>query len=86
MAKGAHSISERPIREAKNPGSKSLGGHKFNVESELKYCSLISNHWQLNPPRETNAEPLFASKIFGLDFSNDSPYTFTTHDRWKPAR
>ena len=34
MPKGAHSISERPIREANNPGSKQLGGQKFNLESE----------------------------------------------------
>lgn len=81
MPKGAHSISGHPIREAKNPGSKLLGGHKFNVESEHIYCSLISIHYPLNPPRETNAEPLFASKIFSLDVPNDSPYTFTTHDR-----
>ena len=64
MPKGAHSISGRPIREAKNPSSKLLGGHKFNVESEHIYCSLISIHYLLNPPRETNAELLFASKIF----------------------
>ena len=72
--------------EKRNPGSKLLGGQKFNVESELIYCSLISIHYQLNPSRETNAELLFASKIFSLDVPNDSPYTFTTHDRWKPAR
>lgn len=81
MPKGAHSISERPIGEAKNPGSKLLGGHKFNVESEHMYCSLISIHYQFNHPRETNAEPRFASKSFSLDVSNDSPYTFTTRDR-----
>lgn len=81
MPKGAHYISGRPIREAKNPGSKLLGGHKFNVESEHIYCSLISIHYLLNPLRETNAEPLFVSKIFSLDVPKDSPYTFTTHDR-----
>lgn len=85
MPKGAHSISGHPIREAKNPGSKLLGGHKFNVESEHIYCSLISIHYPLNPPRETNAEPLFASKIFSLDVPNDSPYTFTTHDQMKTS-
>ena len=85
-AQGCTLHFRRPIREAKDPGLKLLGGHKFNVESEHIYCSLISIHYQLNPPRETNAEPLFASKIFSLDVPNDSPYTFTTHDRWKPAR
>ena len=86
MPKGAHSISERPIREAKNPGSKQLGGQKFNLESERIQFSLILIHYQLNSPRETNAEPLIASTIFSLDVFNDSPYTFMTHDRWKPAR
>ena len=45
------SISERPIREAKNPSAKWPGGHKSNAESKHIYCSFISIHYKLNLPR-----------------------------------
>ena len=50
------SISERPIREAKNPSAKWPGGHKSNAESKHIYCSFISIHYKLNLPR-TIASP-----------------------------
>ena len=87
MLKGTHLLSYPflgllLIRDAQGCALHFRTPDPRSEESWLKITGgLISNHWQLNPPRETNAEPLFASKIFGLDVSNDSPYTFTTHDR-----
>ena len=63
-------LSERLIREAKNPSSKWLGGHKSNAESKHIYCSFISIHYKLNLPRATDAKPQFASKISSLEVSN----------------
>ena len=64
--KAEHSISERPIREAKNPSAKWPGGHKSNAESKQIYFSFISIHYKLNLPRASNAKPHFASKISSL--------------------
>ena len=64
------SISERPIREAKNPSAKWPGGHKSNAESKHIYCSFISIHYKLNLSRATDAKPQFASKISSLEVSN----------------
>ena len=53
--KAAHSISERPIREAKTPSSKWPSSHKSNSEFKQIYYSFISIHYKLNLPRETDA-------------------------------
>ena len=37
------SISERPIREAKNPSAKWPGGRKSNAESKHIYLKIILN-------------------------------------------
>ena len=68
--KAEHSISERPIWEAKNSSAKWPGGHKSNAESKHIYCSFISIHYKLNLPRATDAKPQFASKISSLEVSN----------------
>ena len=68
----ANSISEQPYREAKNPSSKWLSGHKSNAE----FCQ-ISILYLLNPARGTDAKPQFASKISSLHISNDP----RTHSR-----
>ena len=46
--KAEHSISERPIWEAKNSSAKWPGGHKSNAEFNHIYCSFISIHYKLN--------------------------------------
>ena len=65
----------------KKPCSKWLGGH----ESKHTYYIFISIHYQLNPPRDTDAKPQFASKISSLDVSNDlrtySPRRTTVENR-----
>ena len=75
--KAEHSISERLIREAKNPSSKWPGGHKSNAESKHIYCSFISIHYKLNLPRATDAKLQFASKISSLEVSKG---LFTRYD------
>ena len=51
--------------------SKWLGGHKSNAESKHTCCSFISIPYKLNLPRETDAKPQFAKKIYSLDVPND---------------
>ena len=64
--KAEHSISERPIREAKNPSAKWPGGHKSDAESKYIYCSFISIQYKLNLTLASDAKPQFASKISNL--------------------
>ena len=65
-----HSISERPIWEAKNSSAKWPGSHKSNAESKHTYCSFISIPYKLNILRSTDAKPQFASKISSSEVSN----------------
>ena len=44
---------------------------KSNAESKHISRSFISIHYQLNPLRETDVKPQFASKIYISDVSND---------------
>ena len=54
------------------------GWPKSNAESKHIYCSLISIHYQLNIPHETNAKLQFASKVSSSEVFND-PHT---HSPW----
>ena len=76
--KAAHSISERPIREAKNSSSKWPCGHKSNAESKHIYFSFISIPYKLNLPHKADVEPQFASKTSSLDVSHGP----RTHSPW----
>ena len=44
---------------------------KSNAESKHICCSFLSIYYQLNPLRETDVKPQFASKISISDVSND---------------